>query len=124
MGGVNKLQIKPFLSILLGMSQVETNAAEIHAIIAKIIHNEGRKEKTVEMHPTEEDSSGEALIFYTHYEVLKNPNWFSGNILTDVENHIFITICLNNTFAFYISEKGMKDEVRGFFSPHYYQIFK
>ncbi|MEM0673830.1 hypothetical protein AAHA48_11685 [Dickeya oryzae] len=115
MGGVDKLQIKPFLSILLGTNQIGSNPAEIHAIIASIIQKEGRKEQIVEMQPVKQDSAGETLIFYTHYEVLKNPSWFSGNTLTDVENHIFITFSLNKTLAFYISEKGMKDEIRMFF---------
>ncbi|KAA5923580.1 MULTISPECIES: hypothetical protein [Pantoea] len=112
---VDKLHIKPFLSILLGMSPEATSAAETHEKISSIIRTEGRKEQVVNMHPVRQDSSGEALIFYTHYEVLKNPSWFSGNILTDIENHIFITFNLNNTFAFYVSEKGLKDEIRTYF---------
>ncbi|MFJ5365943.1 hypothetical protein ACIPR9_12620 [Pectobacterium punjabense] len=103
MNGVDKLQIKPFLSILLGSSQIDSDPAEIHAIITDIIQNEGRKGQAVEMQPVKQDSAGEALIFYTHYEVLKNPSWFAGNTLTDVENHIFITFSLNNTHAFYMS---------------------
>lgn len=115
MDGIDKLQIKPFLSILLGSSQAATDAGEIHAAIAEIIEKEGRKDEIVEMHPTKHDDAGESLIYYSHYEVLKNPSWFAGNNLTDVENHIFITFNLNNTFAFYMSEKGMKDEVRTYF---------
>lgn len=115
MDSVEKLQIKPFLSILLGMSDRSISAAETHEKIVGIIRTEGRKEQIVEMNTTKEDSSGEALIFYTHYEVLKNPSWFSGNTLTDVENHVFITFNLNNTFAFYMSEKGLKDDIRTYF---------
>ncbi|NPE60766.1 hypothetical protein HLB27_07395 [Dickeya dadantii] len=115
MNGVDKLQIKPFLSILLGSSQIDSDPAEIHAIITDVIQKEGRKGQEVVMQPVKQDSAGETLIFYTHYEVLKNPSWFAGNTLTDVENHIFITFSLNNTFAFYMSEKGIKDEIRTYF---------
>lgn len=115
MDGVTKKLIKPFLSILLGCSDGSRDACDIHSVIAKILETEGRKGQDVTGHKTQEDSSGEAQIFYTHYQVLKNPSWFKGNSLTDEENHIFITICINKTFAFYFSEKGMKDEVRTFF---------
>lgn len=112
---IDKIQIKPFLSILLGMSHQATSAAETHEKLAYLIRTEGRKEQHIDMNPTKEDSSGETIIFYTHYKISKNPSWFSGNTLTDVENHVFITFNLNNTFAFYMSEKGLKDEIRKYF---------
>lgn len=115
MDSIEKQQIKPFLSILLAMSDQTISTAETHEKIASIIRTEGRKEQIIEMYPTKEDSSGETLIFYTHYQVSKNPSWFLGNTLTDVENHVFITFNLNNTFAFYMSEKGLKDDIRTYF---------
>ncbi|MEI2266456.1 hypothetical protein [Erwinia sp. CGal63] len=115
MDGIAKKQIKPFLSILLACSDGSRNACDIHSVITKILETEGRKEQAVIIHKTQEDFSGKAQVFYTHYQVLKNPSWFKGGFLTDEENHVFITICLNKIFAFYFSEKGMKDEVRAYF---------
>lgn len=112
---LNKLDIRPFLSILLGKNISDEKSNKIHSVVLDIIKNENRKKEQVELFGTSNDISGKASIHYTPYKVTKIPGWYGGQELSDVENHIFITFSLNKIYAFYCSEKGMKDEIRGYF---------
>lgn len=115
MESIQKHHIKPFLSILLASNHGSESPQQIHSAIANIIRNESRNGQEITIFETKSDDSGEALIYYTPYQILKSPTWLKGIVVNDIENHIFISIVLNKTFAIYISEKGMKDEIREHF---------
>ncbi|HHX8748059.1 TPA: hypothetical protein ACVPFL_000168 [Morganella morganii] len=109
---IEKLDIKPFLSILLGKNSGNDKPDDIHQIVLDIIVNENRKKVQVDLFGTNNDTYGEANIYYTPYKVTKTPGWYRGNEINDIDNHVFITFSLNGIYAFYCSEKGMKDEIR------------
>lgn len=115
MVSIDKYNITPFLSILLGVNASKDKPEEIHNIILDIIKNEERGNQQITVFATSNDNAGESIIHYTPYEVIKSPSWFKGSNLNDIENHVFVSFCLNNSYAFYFSEKGMKDEVRSYF---------
>lgn len=109
---IEKLDIKPFLSILLGKNSRDDKPDDIHQIVLDIIENENRKKVHVDLSDTSNDTCGEVNIYYTPYRITKTPGWYSGVGINDIENHMFITFFLNGIYAFYCSEKGMKDEIR------------
>lgn len=113
---IDKFSITPYLSILLAINHGTDNSKKIHDIILDIIKNENRKKQQVTVFETGTEESNGSIIYFTPYEVIKSPSWFKGSELNDTENNLLITICLNNSYAFYFSEKGMKDEIRSHFS--------
>jgi hypothetical protein len=112
---IDKFNIAPFLSILLGVNHGKEKPEEIHKVILDILQNEDRKKQQVDVFETSNHLAGESIIHYTPYKVIKTPSWYKGSGLNDIENHVLVSICLKKTYAFYFSEKGMKDEIRSYF---------
>ncbi|MDT3252270.1 hypothetical protein QZQ97_15205 [Serratia sp. root2] len=117
MDNLIKENISPFLSILLAEINDGKNHLDAHKAVFDIISTEGRAPNTVDLFGTKGEDIGElGSSYFTPYKIRTIPTWLKGSELLDLENHVFVSISVGNYIAFYFSEKGMKDEIRSYFS--------
>lgn len=109
---IEKENIKPYLSILLGFSKDDHGS--VHRNIVKIIKE----------HVSDSDlfsaSQFEALgevaeVSFTTYKISKKPSWLADHEAQDIEHHVFVSFKVDAYFAFYFSEKTLKDSIREYF---------
>ncbi|EOX4416107.1 hypothetical protein ACMHY1_004503 [Vibrio alginolyticus] len=111
---LEKDNLAPYLSILLGFKGDDKTPCDIHSNIIKIIQDETSDE--ISMSSTFDENIGEiGTVKITPYKLLKKPSWLINHDAKDVEHHVAVSFNVNNYFAFYFSEKGKKDEIREFF---------
>lgn len=112
--GIEKNNIAPYLSILLGAKSNNSEPCTIHDKILEIIHEDHSDDIFIGSTTTEE--IGEiGLAKITPYSLSKKPSWVKDLDLKDIENHVFVSFSVRSHFAFYFSEKGKKDLIRDHF---------
>ncbi|MCW8831902.1 MAG: hypothetical protein OQK03_01105, partial [Colwellia sp.] len=108
---LEKENIAPYLSILMGRKSNQKKPCDVHENIVKILKNESSNEIVIS--ESKKEYIGEvAEVVYTPYRILKSPSWLKSHDAQDVEHHIFVSFNVDNYLGFYFSEKGKKDEIR------------
>lgn len=111
---IEKENLAPYLSILLGFKGDDKIPCDIHNNIIQIIQDETDDEITVSS-TIDEDIGEIGKVKITPYKLLKQPSWLINHEAKDVEHHVAVSFNVNNYFGFYFSEKGKKDLIREFF---------
>ncbi|WP_456296853.1 hypothetical protein M1D72_10545 [Vibrio sp. AK197] len=111
---VEKHNIAPYLSILLGAKSTKEESCSVHEVILKLLQEESSDE--MKLGSTVNDKVGElGTVKITSYTISKEPSWAKGLDLKDIEHHVFVSFNVRDHLAFYFSEKGKKDVIREFF---------
>lgn len=111
---LNKNNVAPYLSILLGVKSNEENFDNLHNLITKLLVEESSDEMKLGKSIT--DNIGDiGTVKITPYTIMKPPSWAKDINLKDLEHHVFVSFIVENNLAFYFSEKGKKDTVREYF---------
>lgn len=111
---VEKHNVAPYLSILLGAKSDREESCSIHEKVTQLLQEECSDEMNIGS--TVIDDVGElGSVKITSYTVTKSPSWALGLDLKDLEHHVFISFNVRDHLAFYFSEKGKKDTIREFF---------
>lgn len=119
---LEKENIAPYLSILMGVKSDKKQPCDIHPNTLKILKDISSNEIVIA--DSKKEFVGEiAEITFTPYRLLKAPSWLINHEALDVEHHVFVSFNVNNYFGFYFSEKGKKDEIRDYFNSKIYLIF-
>lgn len=111
---LEKENIKPYLSILMAINKDVKIPCDVHKKVLKIIVEESSNTLTVFESKTEA-IAGFAEVTFTPYKIEKKPSWLTKHEALDIEHHVFVSINVNNYLGLYFSEKGKKDEIRGYF---------
>jgi len=112
---LEKENIAPYLSILMGVKSDQKQPCDIHPNIIKILKDDSSNEIVIS--DSKKEFIGEiAEVTFTPYRLLKSPSWLKGHEALDVEHHVFVSFNVNNYYGFYFSEKGKKDEIREYFN--------
>ncbi|KGY10873.1 hypothetical protein NM22_18430 [Vibrio tubiashii] len=113
---VEKHNVAPFFSVLLGSKSKEEEPCQIHETITKILAEECSDRVEMIVGATVTDTVGEmGSVKVTSYTISKAPSWAKGIEIKDLEHHVFVSFNVKDNLAFYFSEKGKKDVVREFF---------
>ncbi|EKN6297741.1 hypothetical protein DVQ54_23015, partial [Yersinia enterocolitica] len=113
---IDKYNIAPYLSILVGVKLERSDSNAIHDLVVGLIKGEPNLNSNIEFLPTKSDLIGVVgEVYYSSYQIIKAPSWFKGEGVNDIENHVIVTIAVGDYLAFYFSEKGRKDEIRTYF---------
>lgn len=111
---IEKHNIAPYLSVLLGIKSTKEESCTIHEVIIKLLIEESSDDITIGS--TIVDDVGElGTVKITSYKIEKSPSWAKDIILKDIEHHVFVSFNVRNHLAFYFSEKGRKDAIREHF---------
>ncbi|WP_404393941.1 hypothetical protein [Pseudoalteromonas phenolica] len=111
---IEKNNVAPYLSILLGAKSDNSEPCTIHENIIKIIHDEYSEDMLIGS--TVVEKIGEiGIAKITPYSLSKTPSWAKYLDLKDLEHHVFVSFCVRDHFAFYFSEKGKKDSIKDYF---------
>lgn len=111
---VEKHNVAPYLSILLGAKSKKEESCTVHEVITQLLVEE--TSDIMNVGSTISDEVGElGTVKITSYSIEKSPSWAKGIDLKDVENHVFVSFNVRNHLAFYFSEKGKKDTIREYF---------
>lgn len=115
---LEKDNIAPYLSILMGVKCSQAEKCNTHNDIVNILREESKNE--IRFFASKEEYVGDiARVIFTPYQLLKPPSWLKGHDAKDVEHHVFVSFEVNGYFGFYFSEKGKKDEIRDHFNKKY-----
>lgn len=111
---IEKHNVAPYLSVLLGAKSTKEEMCSVHEIITQILADESSDEMSIGS--TIVDDVGElGTVKITSYTIAKSPSWAKGIDLKDLEHHVFVSFNVRDHLAFYFSEKGKKDTIREFF---------
>ncbi|WP_279624346.1 hypothetical protein [Aeromonas veronii] len=111
---IEKHNIAPYLSVLLGIKSTKEESCNLHEDIIKLLIDESSDDITIG--PTIVDDVGIlGTVKVTSYKIEKSPSWAKDIILKDIEHHVFVSFNVRNHLAFYFSEKGKKDAIREHF---------
>ncbi|CAM3617996.1 hypothetical protein [Vibrio aquimaris] len=111
---VEKHNVAPYLSVLLGAKSIEEKSCSVHEVILQLLQEESSDEMSVGS--TVYDEVGElGTVQITSYTISRKPSWAKGLELKDLEHHVFVSFNVRDHLAFYFSEKGKKDTIRDFF---------
>jgi hypothetical protein len=112
---LEKENIAPYLSILMGFKSDQKQPCDVHSNIVKILKSQSTNE--IEFFDTKKEFIGEiAEVTFTPYKLSKSPSWLKEHDAKDVEHHVFVSFKVSDYFGFYFSEKGKKDEIRVYFT--------
>lgn len=111
---LEKENIAPYLSILMGVKDTNNCPCDVHERVKKLL--EDNSENKISFYESKSERIGEvAEVSFTPYRIMKTPSWLSGYEVMDVEHHVFVTFNVNGYIGIYFSEKGKKDEIREHF---------
>lgn len=114
---IDKNNIAPYLSILLGSKSNKSEPCKIHEEIIKLISEDYQENISIGK-TTVNPISEIGVVKITPYSIIKDPSWSKDLELKDIENHVFISFSVRDNFAFYFSEKGKKDTIRDQFGKN------
>ncbi|EPZ5426841.1 hypothetical protein [Vibrio parahaemolyticus] len=111
---VEKHNVAPYLSVLLGAKSTKEESCSVHEIITQLLVEESSDVMVVGS--TIADEVGElGTVKITSYTIEKPPSWAKDIDLKDLEHHVFVSFNVRDHLAFYFSEKGKKDTIREYF---------
>ncbi|KAA8681552.1 hypothetical protein [Vibrio gigantis] len=112
--GLEKHNVAPYLSILLGAKSIKEEVCSVHETIGKLLIEDSSDE--LKLGSTIVDEIGElGTVKITPYTITKSPSWAKDLDLKDLEHHVYISFNVRDHLAFYFSEKGKKDSIREYF---------
>jgi hypothetical protein len=112
---IEKDNIAPYLSILLGQKFGDESYRNIHDFVMSSLID-GSKNEINHSEVIEHNIGEIGQVYITPYRLFKKPSWLIGNVeLLDMEHHVFVSFFVDDYFAFYFSEKGQKDFIRELF---------
>ncbi|MBO2557891.1 hypothetical protein [Shewanella algae] len=87
---VEKHNVAPYLSVLLGAKSTKEESCSVHEIILQLLQEESSDEMSVGS--TVSDELGElGTVKITSYTISKDPSWAKGLELKDLEHHVFVS---------------------------------
>ena len=102
---LEKENIAPYLSILMGVKSDQKQPCDIHSNIIKILKDKSSSE--IAIFDSKKVFIGEiAEVTFTPYRLSKSPSWLKGHDALDIEHHVFVSFNVNNYFGFYFSENA------------------